>query len=61
MEMTLGKRIAELRRAKGMTQEELGAVFGISAQAISKWENDIACPDIGILPELAGLLGVSVD
>lgn len=61
MEMTLGKRIAELRRAKEMTQEELGQIFGISAQAVSKWENDVACPDISILPELAELLGVSVD
>lgn len=61
MEMTLGKRIAELRRKKEMTQEELGQAFGISAQAVSKWENDIACPDIGILPELADMLGVTVD
>lgn len=61
MEMTLGKRIADLRKKKGMTQEELAANFGISAQAVSKWENDVACPDIGILPELARTLNVSVD
>lgn len=61
MDQTLGKRIAELRRRKGLTQEELAQAFGISAQAVSKWENDITCPDIGILPELAGMLGVSVD
>lgn len=61
MEMTLGKRIADLRKKKGMTQEELAANFSISAQAVSKWENDVACPDIGILPELARTLNVSVD
>lgn len=61
MEMTIGKRIAELRRSRGLTQDELAQAFGISPQAVSKWENDIACPDIGILPELASMLGVSVD
>lgn len=58
---TLGKRIAALRKAKGWTQEQLAAQLGISAQAVSKWENDISCPDISILPALAALLGVRVD
>ena len=61
MEQTLGKRIADLRKKKGMTQEELAQVFGISAQAVSKWENDITCPDISILSQLARTLGVSSD
>ena len=59
--MTLGKRIAMLRKNQGWTQEQLGEKVGVSAQAVSKWENDIACPDIATLPLLADLFGVTVD
>ena len=58
---TLGKRIAALRKEKGLTQEQLAEKVGVSAQAVSKWENDVSCPDITILPLLADLLGVTVD
>lgn len=61
MEMTLGKRIATLRKEKGIKQEELAQMLDISAQAVSKWENDLTCPDINALPKLAQILGVSVD
>ena len=58
---TLGQRIAALRVEKNMKQNELAEKLGISAQAVSKWENDISCPDISMLPSLAAVLGVSVD
>jgi transcriptional regulator with XRE-family HTH domain/predicted membrane protein len=58
---TLGKRIAALRKEKGMTQEQLAEKVGVSAQAVSKWENDASCPDITLLPLLGDILGVSVD
>lgn len=58
---TLGKRIAALRREKNLTQEDVAQVLHISSQAVSKWENDQTCPDISLLPELANLLGVTVD
>ena len=61
MEMTLGKRIAMLRRRRELKQEELANMLDITAQAVSKWENDQTCPDIGLLPKLAKILGVSVD
>lgn len=61
MEMTLGERIAMLRRQKNLTQEELAAEFGLSAQAVSKWERGESCPDIMLLPQLAKRLGVTVD
>lgn len=61
MEMTIGKRIAALRREKGLTQDNLAELLGVSPQAVSKWENDLTCPDISLLPRLARELGISVD
>lgn len=63
MEQTgsLGKRIAQLRKQNGFTQEQLAERVGVSAQAVSKWENDISCPDITTLPLLADIFHVSVD
>lgn len=42
MNQTLGSRIAELRRKKNMTQEELAAELGVTPQAVSKWENEVS-------------------
>jgi len=61
MENTLGKRIAEYRKEKGLTQEELAEKLGVSAQAVSKWENDNSCPDIMMLPKLAEIFGITTD
>lgn len=61
MAMSLGRKISELRRNKAWTQEELTERLGVSPQAVSKWENDVSCPDILLLPQLAGLFGVTVD
>lgn len=52
MKETMGKRIAAFRKEKGMTQEELAERMGISAQAVSKWETDLSCPDVGSIPQL---------
>ena len=61
MNTTIGKRIASLRKEKGLSQEELAGMLGLSGQAVSKWENDQTCPDISLLPQLANILEVSVD
>lgn len=61
MENTLGNRIAQLRKEKGFTQDDLAQMLDVSPQAVSKWENDLTCPDISLLPKLAQILGVSVD
>ena len=58
---TLGNRIAELRRAKNITQDEMAEKLNVTAQAVSKWENDISCPDIMLLPKIAQMLSVTVD
>ena len=61
MEQTLGKRIAFHRKRLRMTQDTLADQLGITAQAVSKWENDQSCPDISILPKLASIFGISTD
>ena len=58
---TLGRRIARLRLERDMTQERLARELGVTAQAVSKWENDLSAPDIMSLPTLARTLGVTVD
>lgn len=58
---TLGRRIARLRLAHGMTQEHLAGLMHVSPQAVSKWENDQSAPDIALLVPLAQTLGLSVD
>ena len=61
MNETVGKRIAKYRKEKGFTQESLAEKLEVSAQAVSKWENDISCPDIGLLPRLCKVLGITTD
>ena len=58
---TIGKRISEYRKKKNLKQDELAEMLGVSPQAVSKWENDLSCPDISLLPELSRILGVSID
>ena len=59
--MELGKKIRQLRFKAGMTQEQLAEKLGIGPQAVSKWENAAAMPDITTLPLLAEIFGVSID
>ncbi|MBR2953848.1 MAG: helix-turn-helix transcriptional regulator [Clostridia bacterium] len=61
MEKTIGKKLHELRKQSGFTQDYVAEKLGVSAQAVSKWENDIACPDIMTLPNIAELYGITVD
>ncbi len=57
----MGNKIKILRKAKGKTQEEMGMALGLSYQAISKWENDAALPDIQMIPKIAEYFGISID
>ena len=59
--MELGKRIKNLRAKRGITQEALAGALGVTAQTVSKWENDINMPDITLLLKLAEILGVTTD
>ena len=56
----LSERIAALRKERGLTQEQLGKMVGVSYQAVGKWEKGGA-PDVELLPVLAAQLGVTID
>ena len=59
--MSIGKNIAKYRKAKGFTQEELGAKLGVTNQAVSKWESEVSMPDIMLLPEISTVLNITLD
>ena len=57
----VGNMIAELRKTKGLTQNELGERLSVSFQAVSKWERGETLPDTAILLDLADVLETTVD
>lgn len=59
--MNIGNQIKALRLRRGVTQEAMAQHFGITAQAVSKWECGSSVPDIGMLPGLSAYFGVSID
>lgn len=59
-EKTIGQIIREKRTARGYTQEQLAEKVGVTPQAVSKWENDSAYPDIALIKRLAEILDCSV-
>ncbi len=59
MEQTFGAFLAERRKANNLTQRALAEQLFVSESAVSKWEKDVARPDISLLPKLSAILGVS--
>ncbi len=59
--MTFGQTMKKLRKDAGMTQEKLAELLSISQQAVSRWETEVAMPDISLLPPLATLFNVTTD
>lgn len=59
--MELYEKLYELRRASGMSQEELAEKLGVSRQAVSKWESGATQPELPKLIELSKIYQVSVD
>lgn len=59
--MDIGNQIKALRLRRGVTQDAMAQYFGITPQAVSKWECGASVPDIGLLPELSAYFGVSID
>lgn len=61
MAMKIGDKIKFLRKAKGISQEALAQVLGVTFQAVSKWETNVTAPDVGLIPAIASFFGVSID
>ena len=59
--MNLGTKIRELRKKKGLTQEQLANALGLSPQAVSKWEIEASYPDMTLIPVIASFFDVSLD
>jgi len=57
----LNKTIRELRKKKGLTQEQLAAVLNVSPKTVSKWETGEYAPDLAVIPDLAEFFGVNLD
>ena len=57
----LGEMISFLRKEKGMTQSELAEKMNVTDKAVSKWERNLACPDVNSIPKLAEILGITVE
>ena len=57
----MGEIIARRRKDLGMTQKELADAMQVTDKAVSKWERNLSCPDIGSIPLLARTLEVSVE
>ena len=59
-ERSTGALIKALRKERGMTQKELAGRLHVTEQAVSRWERDVGCPEIGLLTQLCEILGVSM-
>ena len=56
-----GKFIAECRKQKNLTQEQLSEILGVSSKSISRWENGNTMPDYAVLDSLCNTLGISIN
>lgn len=56
-----GRAVQEARKSQGLTQEQVGNRVGVSAQAVSKWENGETCPEVALLPAVCAALEISAD
>lgn len=61
MKISIGENLKKMRLEKSLTQEQLAAVFGVSPQAVSRWENDTSYPDITMLPGMAVFFETTID
>lgn len=58
---TIGEKIKELRRSRGMSQKDFGDLLDVTSQAVSKWENNSSMPEMSMLPNIASIFGIQID
>ena len=61
MNIYIGENVRHYRTKKGLTQEELADYLGVSFQAVSKWERNLAYPDVETIPIIANFFDISID
>ena len=61
MNIKIGEKIRTLRKQKSISQEILAQALGVTFQAVSKWENETAMPDVTLIPAIASFFGISTD
>ena len=61
MQITIGKKIKDLRKRDNRTQEDLATALGVTCQAISRWESNGGYPDMELVPAIANYFHVSID
>ena len=61
MQLNIGKKIRELRRRDGRTQDNLAETLGVTAQAVSRWESGGSYPDMEMIPAIANYFHISID
>ena len=61
MKLNIGASIRELRRVRGVTQENLAEEMNVTAQAVSRWEAGASYPDMELIPSIANYFGISID
>ena len=59
--MTYGQKITQLRKNANMTQAQLGDALNVSAQAVSKWEHNLAEPDLSTIKKISYIFKISID
>ena len=59
--MRIGKRIYDLRKMRGLTQEEFANIFSVTRQAVSNWENDKSYPDLQTLVDISEQFNITLD
>ncbi len=59
--MSIAENTAKYRKVRGLTQEQLGELLGVTNQAVSKWESAVSMPDVMLLPKIADALGITLE
>lgn len=59
--MSFGEKLQKLRKAQGLSQEELAARLNVTRQTISKWELDQSTPELGLLAQISDIFSVTTD
>ena len=61
MNLNFSENFKQLRKEKGVTQEKIAEILGVTGQTVSRWELSICYPDLELLPSIANYFGVTVD